>query len=258
MYFSHVTGINVGIITTLWSIQPLFSAGLDRMIYGEPIRINHFIGMLMVIASGVAISMSGKIDEKVEATPAQPLVLVDEQVPKYVAVVFGVITPLWMIANSLFIKHLTNESIGFNATTVSFSSSGFCCTIIIILGCAWYWQEVAEFRWKLFLIGFFSSIFDTCGKACILKAFSIGPAGPVAAFVELNNVLLVLFEGLRLWHVPNYLEIIGFFLGICGALVLSIPKQLMALIRKILCMKPLVVVNESKKDLKFSENIECD
>ena len=52
----------------------------------------------------------------------------------------------------------------------------------------------------------------------------MGPAGPVAAFVELNNVLLVIFEGLRLWHVPNYLEIIGFLLGIFGALVLAIPK----------------------------------
>lgn len=69
MYFSHVCGINVGIITTLWSIQPLFSAGLDRCIYGEKIRANHIYGMFLIIGSGVAISMSSKISKHIDPNP---------------------------------------------------------------------------------------------------------------------------------------------------------------------------------------------
>ena len=69
MYFSHITGVNVGIITTLWSIQPLFSSVLDYFINGQKIQANHILGMLFVIASGVAISMSGKIKAKVLEKP---------------------------------------------------------------------------------------------------------------------------------------------------------------------------------------------
>ena len=67
------------------------------------------------------------------------IVIYDEQYPKWIAVVFGIMTPMWMIANSLFIKHLTNKSVGFDAITVSFTTSGFCCLIIMIIGVSWYW-----------------------------------------------------------------------------------------------------------------------
>ena len=225
MYFSHVTGVNVGIITTLWSIQPLFSSVLDYFINGQMIQLNHIIGMLFVIASGLAISMSGKIEPKIsEKAGPHVEVYIDGEVPKWVAVMFGILTPFWMIANGLFIKHLTKPEIGFDSTNISFLSSGIGSLIILLIGVTWYWRYCAEFQWQTFLIGFFSSIFDICGKACIMKAYSQGPAGPVSAFVELNNVLLVVFEGIRLMKLPNYLEIIGFLLGIFGALVLSIPK----------------------------------
>lgn len=69
-----------------------------------------------------------------------------------------------------------------------------------------------------------------------MRAYSNGPAGPVSAFVELNNVLLVIFEGIRLLKLPNYLEIIGFLLGIFGALVLSIPKQIKNLLLMAFCL----------------------
>jgi hypothetical protein len=33
MYFSHMSGVNVGVITTIWSVQPLIAAMLDFLIY---------------------------------------------------------------------------------------------------------------------------------------------------------------------------------------------------------------------------------
>lgn len=108
--------------------------------------------------------------------------------------------------------------------TVSFSTSCTTSTLIIILGACWYWQSVDSFNKRLFIIGFFGSIFDSCGKACIQKAYSTGPAGPVAAFVELNNVVLIIFEAIRSKRVPNYLEFLGFLFAIYGALILCIPE----------------------------------
>ena len=119
--------------------------------------------------------------------------------PKWIAVVFGFITPMFMVTNALYIKHLTKPEVGFNAMTVSFGASGTNSVIILIIGGAWYWTYSEAFNSKLFIIGFFASIFDTIGKACIQRAYSLGPGGPVSALVETNNVLLILFEALRLW-----------------------------------------------------------
>lgn len=33
MYFSHLSGVNVGVITTIWSVQPLIAAVVDYLIY---------------------------------------------------------------------------------------------------------------------------------------------------------------------------------------------------------------------------------
>jgi len=77
-----------------------------------------------------------------------------------------------------------------------------------------------------------------------MKAYANGPAGPVSAFVELNNVLLVIFEGIRLLKLPNYLEIIGFMLGISGALVMSIPKQIKNLLLRLFCLYRDPMVND--------------
>ena len=81
------------------------------------------------------------------------------------------------------------------------------------------------------MIGFFGSIFESVGKACILKAFSKGPAGQVSALVELNNVLLVVFEAARLAKLPKNLELLGFLIGMFGAMVLCIPDELTKLFK---------------------------
>ena len=105
----------------------------------------------------------------------------------------------------------------------------------MIVGLAWYWQEVEPLNKRMFLIGFFGSIFDSCGKATIQKAYSTGPAGPIAAFVELNNVVLILKEAIVHRKIPNYLETLGFVFAIIGALVLCIPEQLVKWIKCIFC-----------------------
>jgi uncharacterized membrane protein len=148
---------------------------------------------------------------------------------------FGFLTPCFFVASGLFIKHLTSARVGFDAMTISFASSCFSSIIIMIVGVSWYWREVDSFKKNLFIIGIFGSMFDAIGKAFVQKAYSKGPAGPVSAFVELNNVFLVIFEGLRQWQLPRSLELLGFLLGIVGALILCVPDEL---IRMFKCLFP--------------------
>ena len=240
MYYSHMADVNVGIITTLWSVQPLAAALLDYLIYGERLTKYHLIGMITVIISALMISFSKYADPAVSISTPEvsiKIVIYDPRFPKWVAVLFGILTPCFFVTSALFIKHLTSKEVGFDAMTVSFATSSATSVLIIIIGAAWFWQEVETFNKRLFIIGFFGSILDTCGKACIQRAYSKGPAGPVAAIVECNNVLLILFEAIRTKRVPNYLEFLGFLCAILGALIMSIPDEINQCLRCFFCCK---------------------
>jgi len=110
--------------------------------------------------------------------------------------------------------------------TASYGSSCASSLVVLILGVTWYWRYEEQFDTYLFLIGIAGSILDTIGKSCIQNAYSKGPAGPVAAFVEMNNVLLIIAESFRTWTVPSSLEIVGFVLGISGGLAFVFPEKL--------------------------------
>ena len=56
MYFAHLAGVNTGIMTAIWGVQPLFAALLDYLIYSEPFLLSYGIGILMMIACAVLIS----------------------------------------------------------------------------------------------------------------------------------------------------------------------------------------------------------
>lgn len=59
MYFSHLSGVNVGVITTIWSVQPLIAAVVDYLIYRQMLGFNHFVGMILVVLGAVSIGYSG-------------------------------------------------------------------------------------------------------------------------------------------------------------------------------------------------------
>ena len=60
MYYSHMADVNVGIITTIWSIQPLAAAILDFIIYQERLYLHHMIGMIFIVGSALCISLSNQ------------------------------------------------------------------------------------------------------------------------------------------------------------------------------------------------------
>jgi hypothetical protein len=92
-----------------------------------------------------------------------------------------------------------------------------------LIAVSWYWQVEQEFDGTLFAIGLAASILDTIGKAFIQRAFAAGPAGIVGAFVEINNVILIVIEAIREKRVPSGLEFASFLLATVGALWFVIP-----------------------------------
>lgn len=59
MYYSHMAGVNVGVITTIWSVQPLIAAFIDYFVNKEIIGFHHFVGMVLIVCGAVCIGYSG-------------------------------------------------------------------------------------------------------------------------------------------------------------------------------------------------------
>lgn len=144
----------------------------------------------------------------------------------WLAILWGFITPCFFLAQSFYTKFITKPKYNFNIKTASFATSSCTSFVVLLVGVCWYWRSVHPFDRYLFLIGIVASVCDSVGKSFIQYAFSKGPAGPVAAFVEMNNVPLVLIDSLRTWTMPSFLEIIGFIFGILGGISFVFPKEL--------------------------------
>ena len=228
MYYAHLANVNVGVITTIWAVQPLAGALMDKLLNDEPLHISHLVGIILVIISSLCISFK----------PAEVVISITESIidfPKWPAILLGFLTPCFFLTSALFNKHLTQPSVGFDATTMSIGTSFVSSTLVLILGVSWYWQSVEKFDATLFGVGIIASILDTVGKVFIQRAFANGPCGPVAACVELNNVILVLIESARNGKVPHWLELVGFLFGISGGMVFVLPGQIWWFVKLIFC-----------------------
>ena len=58
MYFSALAKMNVGLITTLWSVNPLFNAIMDRIMFDEKLKAYHAIGMIFIVICTALLSLS--------------------------------------------------------------------------------------------------------------------------------------------------------------------------------------------------------
>ena len=142
--------------------------------------------------------------------------------PKWIPVVFAIITPLSFTAYGVLTKHLTSEKVGMNINRTISSVYLIVNTLIIMIAIPfWYYTE---FHQDLFWIGFIAAISDQIGMIFLSNAFTLGPAGPISAIIGISNPLLILVECIKNWKMISLSEGIGFILVIYGALILVIPE----------------------------------
>ena len=101
MYFAHLADVNVGIITTIWGVQPLGAALLDYLINNEKLTFHHLAGMIFILLGGLCVSMADKKYQSYQGVnyDYNPQVAVEtQQIPKWIPVVFAVLAPCLFIA----------------------------------------------------------------------------------------------------------------------------------------------------------------
>ena len=112
-----MSGLNVGVITTLWSVEPLLNALIDWFLNGVRLGVNHVFGIVLIVSGAVSIGFAGiskKSDNQLHAPNAIPLkpddnlvfhpVIDDPEYPIWVPIVWGVFTPTFFIMNTFHMK----------------------------------------------------------------------------------------------------------------------------------------------------------
>jgi multidrug transporter EmrE-like cation transporter len=62
MYLANQAGINVGVISTIWCVFPLYAALADYLIYKTKLEYFHWVGLICIIICSLFISVQGIID----------------------------------------------------------------------------------------------------------------------------------------------------------------------------------------------------
>lgn len=57
MWFASLAQINVGVITVIWSINPLYLAAVDYFLFKTRLQCFHFIGTLMIVTCTVLLAL---------------------------------------------------------------------------------------------------------------------------------------------------------------------------------------------------------
>ena len=122
---------------------------------------------------------------------------------------------------------------GFDALNLSFGSLSLLG--VILLGTLIYVKGLNGLSLHFLVVGTVSSILNTLGGVFVIKASSVGPLGPVnALYTSASSIIFILIQFFRYGKIPLPLEFSGMLVGIIGAFILTIPDQLLKIVRFIL------------------------
>jgi len=104
IYFAVAADVNVGVITTIWSICPFFLALADYLMFKVRLSSHHYIGITLIVISTILISLIKVIDPEFKVETALPS---QATVPTIIPVLFGLLTPVFFTTFGMTLKHLT-------------------------------------------------------------------------------------------------------------------------------------------------------
>ena len=79
-------GLNIGLVISIWPLNGVFTAFLDWLIMHTPMKVNHFIGLFLLVTCGVTMSLA--------STNIEQETYGEDKIPAYIPFCFSVINPV--------------------------------------------------------------------------------------------------------------------------------------------------------------------
>ena len=70
MWLADLAQVNVGVITVIWCVHPLFIAIADYFIFGTKLKYFHIIGMTLIVTGTILITLQKFIIKEEAQTAA--------------------------------------------------------------------------------------------------------------------------------------------------------------------------------------------
>jgi len=229
LFSAQLANVNPGIITTIWSTNPLFSAIADAIFFKQTLKYFHYVGMFALIACGILISLRDIIytqEAQPGAAPALPQIL-----PAWVAVMSGIILTMCFTANQILCKHFKKEK-QFDLNHLSYFTFGLSSMFLLVIAVVvWTNGSTQAFNPSSFLWGTLGSIINFVGKLCVQNAAANGPLGPAMAIVSTTSIFLIAVEVLFYNQILVLTDWIAIVLGLFGIFELIFPQVFEKLLR---------------------------
>lgn len=214
--------INIGILTGIWSISPLYLALLDYIFFDVELTRRHLLGMLCLVLSVTALATCTSL-EPVPPVRSFSIKLNPYPVPSWFPTLLAMVAPIGFSLSSLLVKWLVGKR-KINATTLPICAYTLVNFLISIISVLYFVFD--SFDLYAFVIGFVGSIINTMGIICTVHAFTNGPIGPTSAVINIGTIFLVIVEAVRFLTVPRYLEVLSVVVGLLGGAILTIPEEM--------------------------------
>ena len=142
--------------------------------------------------------------------------------------------------HTIVVRHATG-TLNISAIDYSLSTMMVMSAIFQIIGIYSFMHNEGSFDINLFIKGFLASFVNLLGSIFIISCYATGsPTGPSSALLNTQVILVTIITSIIEMKMPLTMQMIGLIFGLLGALQLTIPDQLYALLyRCIHCRAPL-------------------
>ena len=181
--YSSLSGVNQGIIISIYSMVPIWSAAIAYYVYKEKLQWNHCIGMVMLSLCMALISLSNIYDKdtRVQQPPPNASELEILTYNPSFPVCLALVATFLLGINMNLVKYYDRK--GFPADVFAYACYGFTNFIQALISFIVFYYY--GFNFTFFIFGFCGSFLNTLGLVFVALAVSSGLSGPSSALVNL-------------------------------------------------------------------------
>ena len=219
--FSKEAGLNQGVISTLLSLASLFNIIIFYLKFGEKISPLHFIGIFLMIACIVCISVAATTDSEDEEEKLDPddALGLRSNTSGFKAILCGVMSALLMSTKHLFIRlYQSNYSgidQGVDTTLIEFG-------LYLVLFIPLLSNPDVNLTYQDMVIGSIAGCLIALARILLCYAISNGLAGPAQSLMSTHALHQAFWSAIVAGQKLTLLQYLGLLFGLAGVTSISV------------------------------------
>jgi len=217
--FAAKSGVNGGIISTIFSSSCIFTIIIFYFKYGHKISLIDAIGTTFILACVLLIAFGGNGGQSDEVSQKTEEEIASEKLNLILSVFLAIISGLVLSLNTVSIQYTIYT--GFDLDQANYD--GNLMIGLIFLPIFIYHRD--KYNFGDVCIGTLVVLCVTLGIILFSKAIQCGVAGPVQAIENSKTVVQTILCIIFLAEIPTLMQILGLLTGSIGVISIVLQKK---------------------------------